>query len=158
MSNKELAKFVFSRNPQCEEVFITSDGRAFFEAKDAEAFAPRLKDPDIEIHKRDSDKIEKINLSSKEPVTMGSSEDVFGALNQDDPQAEKAGDNNAAVPTVAELQAMTQENRVASLEQVDKMEPLKAIADAMEITLEGRASKAAYREAIAGAFANEDQN
>lgn len=55
MTNQEIAKHIFARQPKLEEIHIASDGQAFYEKHQAEGHAGRLKDKHVETIKAKAD-------------------------------------------------------------------------------------------------------
>lgn len=58
MKKKDIAAHVFKRYPKENTVYITSDKQAFFNAEQAEAHAPRLKDKEISVIEREVEDID----------------------------------------------------------------------------------------------------
>jgi hypothetical protein len=58
MTNQEIAKHIFARQPKLEEIHISSDGQAFYEKHQAEGHAGRLKDTKVESINATADAVE----------------------------------------------------------------------------------------------------
>jgi len=144
----KVAEFVFSRNPKADKVFIASDGRAFFTQHEAEAFASRLKDGKIEVHSRDKEEVKVLDIRHGEQE-IKQKDPIF--QESDDKSKKEAQPNKSA--EVMALDALSAEEMANYLESLTKLKLLKALAERLEVTVEGKQSKEAYRQAIAAHFA-----
>jgi hypothetical protein len=54
-TREEKLKLVFAAHPQAEEIFMTSDDRAFFDEHNAEAYAQGLKDQEVKRYEKTED-------------------------------------------------------------------------------------------------------
>ena len=77
-TREEKLKLVFAAHPQAEEIFMTSDDRAFFDEHNAEAYAQGLKDQEVKRYEKTEDGrpeteeapvIEEAPVAEEAPVT-----------------------------------------------------------------------------------------
>lgn len=123
MTNKEIAKHVFARNPKVTELYITSDKKAFYEEHSADAYAQRLKDRKVIKMERDSDDEIDVTPKGGSDTITNTAAAVGGKpkeIKEDGGQGESGdqGDNGSQVKKLEDMK-LSELKEIAENEEVD---------------------------------------
>lgn len=118
MTNKEVAKHVFARNPKIDKLHVASDGQAFTEKHQCEGHAQRLKDQKIDSFSRKAEEIAE-NIKSKVKKLTTKKADIL------DGNVSEVADKVKAIGTVEELNTLAErekagDDRKGVKEAIDK--------------------------------------